>query len=133
MNEHRGAFPPAGSALTVGGAAQPPSVLGLREVALGRPVKQDALDFHEIWRVVAKWWWLIAAIAVGCLLAAIGLSLLVTPEYRAQATIEVNSEGVQVVKEGQVEPVQSSDREFLTTQVGLLRSRSLAQRVARSL
>jgi uncharacterized protein involved in exopolysaccharide biosynthesis len=59
--------------------------------------------------------------------------MLVTPEYRAEAIIEVNPENGQMVKMGDLEPVQVGDREFLTTQVGLLRSRSLAERVVRTL
>jgi capsular exopolysaccharide synthesis family protein len=112
-----------------------PAHTGLTDVAFGRPAKSDSrFDINEIWRVVAKWWWLITGIAVACLLAAIIISLMITPLYRAQATIEVNPEGVQVVgKEmGEVQPTAGNDRGFLNTQVGLLKSRSLAERVARS-
>jgi capsular exopolysaccharide synthesis family protein len=112
-----------------------PAHTGLTDVAFGRPGKTDSrLDINDIWRVVAKWWWLITGIAVACLLAAIVISLMITPLYRAEASIEVNPEGVQVVgKEiGEVQPTQSNNREFLNTQVGLLKSRSLAERVARS-
>ncbi|HEX9947213.1 MAG TPA: GumC family protein, partial [Allosphingosinicella sp.] len=112
-----------------------PAHTGLTDVAFGRPAKSDSrFDINEIWRIIAKWWWLITAIAVTCLLAAIVISLMITPLYRAQATIEVNPEGVQVVgKEvGDVQPTQMNGREFLNTQVGLLKSRSLAERVARS-
>ncbi|HEU0100051.1 MAG TPA: polysaccharide biosynthesis tyrosine autokinase [Allosphingosinicella sp.] len=112
-----------------------PAHTGLTDVAFGRPVKSDSrFDINEIWRIVAKWWWLITAIAVACLLAAIVISLMITPLYRAQATIEVNPQGVQVVGEkmGDVQPDQIDSRAFLNTQVGLLKSRSLAERVARS-
>jgi capsular exopolysaccharide synthesis family protein len=113
-----------------------PAHSGLTEVAFGgRPTKSESrFDINEIWRIVAKWWWLITGIAVACLLAAIVISLMITPLYRAQATIEVNPEGVEVVgKEiGEVQPTQVDGRGFLNTQVGLLKSRSLAERVARS-
>jgi capsular exopolysaccharide synthesis family protein len=112
-----------------------PAHTGLTDVAFGRPAKSESrFDINEIWRIVAKWWWLITGIAIACLLAAIVISLMITPLYRAQATIEVNPEGVEVVgKEiGEVQPSQSNSREFLNTQVGLLKSRSLAERVARS-
>ncbi|MFN3388538.1 MAG: GumC family protein [Allosphingosinicella sp.] len=110
-----------------------PSVTGLGEVAFGRPVQRESrFDINEIWRIITKWWWLIAAIAIACLLAAIAISLMITPEYKASSTIEVNPEGVQVVEMGELESGRVGDREFLNTQVGLLRSESLAQRVARS-
>ncbi|HYI41688.1 MAG TPA: polysaccharide biosynthesis tyrosine autokinase [Allosphingosinicella sp.] len=112
-----------------------PAHTGLTEVAFGRPAKADSrFDINEIWRIVAKWWWLITGIAVACLLAAIVISLMITPLYRATSTIEVNPEGVQVVGKqiGDVQPTAGNERGFLNTQVGLLKSRSLAERVARS-
>lgn len=133
MNHHSGALPNEGTALTLATGASTPSLLGLREIALNRPDKREGFDPSDIWRVIAKWWWLILAIVVSCVLAAIVLSLLITPEYRARTTVEVNAEGTQVVKMGELEPMRVPDREFLTTQAALLRSRSLAERVARSL
>jgi capsular exopolysaccharide synthesis family protein len=112
-----------------------PAHTGLTDVAFGRPTKSESrFDLNEIWRIVTKWWWLIAGIAIACLLSAIVVSLMITPQYRAKSTIEVNPEGVQVVgKEiGDVQPNQMNDRAFINTQVGLLKSRSLAERVARS-
>jgi capsular exopolysaccharide synthesis family protein len=110
-----------------------PAHTGLTDVAFARPVKAESqFDPSEIWRIVAKWWWLIAAIAAVCLFAAVVISLLITPVYRAQATIEVNPEGVQVVKMGELESMDGADRGFINTQAGLLRSRALAEKVARS-
>jgi capsular exopolysaccharide synthesis family protein len=136
MNNHGGYLPNQGGVLPFDPSGRLPAHTGLTEVALGgRPVKTESrFDINEIWRVVAKWWWLITGIAIACLLAAIVISLMITPLYRAEATIEVNPEGVEVVgKEiGDVQPSQGNSREFLNTQVGLLKSRSLAERVARS-
>jgi capsular exopolysaccharide synthesis family protein len=135
MNNHGGYLPNQGAILPFEPSGRLPAHTGLTDVAFGRPAKPDSrFDINDIWRVVAKWWWLITGIAVACLLAAIVISLMITPLYRAEASIEVNPEGVKVVgKEmGDVQPTQSNNREFLNTQVGLLKSRSLAERVARS-
>ncbi len=136
MNNHGGYLPNQGAVMPFDPSGRLPAHTGLTDVAFGRPTKSDSrFDINEIWRIVAKWWWLITAIAVACLLAAIVISLMITPLYRAQATIEVNPQGgVQVVGKqiGEVQPDQSNDRAFLNTQVGLLKSRSLAERVARS-
>jgi len=135
MNNHGGYLPNQGAVMPFDPSGRLPAHTGLTDVAFGRPAKSDSrFDINEIWRIVAKWWWLITGIAVACLLAAIVISLMITPLYRAQATIEVNPEGVQVVdqKMGEVQPSQGNSREFLNTQVGLLKSRSLAERVARS-
>jgi polysaccharide biosynthesis transport protein len=107
---------------------------GLRDVAIAQSAPGESkVSLSEIWRVISKWWWLIAAITFVSILAAVLLSLMVQPEYRARSTLEVNREGVQVVQMGQIEQMEMGDREFLTTQAGLLRSRGLAERVARSL
>jgi polysaccharide biosynthesis transport protein len=135
MNNHGGYLPNQGAVLPFDPSARLPARTGLTDVAFGRPAKSETrFDVNEIWRIVAKWWWLIAGIAIACLLAAIVISLMITPQYRAESTIEVNPEGVQVVGEkiGDVQPNQMNDRAFINTQVGLLKSRSLAERVARS-
>lgn len=134
MNNH-GGYLPNQAALPFDPSGRLPAHTGLTDVAFGRAAKSESrFDINEVWRIIAKWWWLITAIAVTCLLAAIVISLMITPEYRAQSTIEVNPEGVQVVGKGvgDIQPVNSSDREFLNTQAGLLKSRSLAERVSRS-
>jgi capsular exopolysaccharide synthesis family protein len=135
MNNHGGYLPNQGAVMPFDPSGRLPAHTGLTDIAFGRPTKSESrFDINEIWRIVAKWWWLITGIAVACLLAAIVISLMITPLYRAQATIEVKPEGVQVVGEkiGEVQPPSSNSREFLNTQVGLLKSRSLAERVARS-
>jgi capsular exopolysaccharide synthesis family protein len=108
---------------------------GLRDVmvAEGGGPGEQRITPSEVWRVIVKWWWLIVAIAFVCVVTSVVLSLLVQPEYRAKSTLEVNREGVQVVQMGQIETMEMGDREFITTQAGLLRSRALAERVARSL
>ena len=137
MNNHGGYLPNqgAGPILPFDPSSRLPAHTGLTDVAFGRPAKSESrFDINEIWRIVAKWWWLITAIAVTCLLAAIVISLMITPLYRAQATIEVNPEGVQVVDKGMgdIQPGGADDRGFINTQAGLLKSRSLAERVARN-
>jgi capsular exopolysaccharide synthesis family protein len=133
MNTHSGPFPADSTALAVSNNVRPPVIAGLREVALAGVVKREnAFDVTEYWRIIVKWRWLILAITVACLLAAVLISLLMTPLYRATATLEVNPEGVQVVQMGDVQSMGMDDRAFLATQAGLLRSRTLAARVARS-
>jgi polysaccharide biosynthesis transport protein len=133
MNNERNVFPGGGSVVSIDARGGLPST-GLRDVVVsGSASGESRVSLSEIWRVLAKWWWLIAVMTVICLLASVVLSLLVQPEYRAKTTVEANREGVQVVQMGQVDAMQMGDREFLTTQAGLMRSRALAERVARSL
>jgi polysaccharide biosynthesis transport protein len=136
MNDQSGAFPHNRGVPAFQSGANLPST-GLRDVVVAIPTgpASGRFDPSEIWRVLAKWWWLIAAVVIACLVAAVIISLMVQPMYRAQSTLEVNLEGVRVVDEkmGSLDGGQRNEREFLNTQAELLRSRGLAERVARSL
>lgn len=91
-------------------------------------------DLAALIRIVAQWRWLIlGAIGVGLLIAVIW-TLLTTPIYRSWVTLEVNPPAVEILDE------QSRDRTaapsswgFITTQVGLLQSRTIAERAAQDL
>lgn len=135
MNEQSGGFPAKGAIARARQDAFVPAT-GLREMVLSGPgvAAKPTVDISEIWRVITKWWWLIAGIAVASVLVAVGVSLMMEPLYRAEATIEVaNDNAQQNVQVGQNQPLQSQDSEFINTQVGLIYSRSLAERVARGL
>ena len=139
MNEERGNFPNKsgyqmpfdrrGRSLAVAPAS------ALAPYASIEPAPQDrAIDVNELLRTIFKWRWLIAGITLTGVLAAIILSLLVTPVYRAGVTLEISREPIRVVeKDTDVQPSQGGDLDFLGTQIGLLKSRSLTERVVRSL
>jgi capsular exopolysaccharide synthesis family protein len=93
------------------------------------------LDFPTIVRIVYHWRWLVlGAVALG-LAAATLVTLLTAPIYRSWVTLEANPPSVAVTDE------QSREREasvgnpydFVVTQVGLLSSKSVAQRTAQEL
>ena len=129
MNDQSGGFPQNGAVAPFSNAGLPS--MAMRDMVVAARAKQNSpINPSEIWRVIRKWWWLIAGIVLACLLAAIALSLLVTPEYRARTTVEINREGVQPVQMGNIQTPSSAffqDRDFINTQAGLLRSRALAR------
>ena len=95
----------------------------------------NILDFPTFLRILQHWSWLIlGAVAFG-VLAAIIITLLTTPVYRASVTLEANPPTVSVSDE------QSREREatignsydFVRTQAGLLSSKTVAQRTAQEL
>ena len=136
MNDHSGAFPHNRGVPAFQPVGNVPST-GLRDIVVAMPTGPTTTKLHpsEIWRIIAKWWWLIAAIVIACEVAAVIASLMVQPLYRAESTLEVNMDGVRVVDEemGGLDGGQRNEREFLNTQAELLRSRTIAERVARSL
>jgi len=102
----------------------------------GAAAEQATAGFsvNDIFRTILKWRWLILGITLACVLGAIIISLLITPTYRGAVILEINREPTRIVTEGSdVAPSRGNDTDFLATQLGLLRSRSLAERVARTL
>ena len=94
------------------------------------------LSLSLLWRVAYEWRWLVlAAIGVG-IAAAVLITLLTPLKYRSVASIELNPPNVEILNnEGSKGGRQSSgnDLNFVGTQLGLLQSRALAERVAQDL
>lgn len=92
------------------------------------------LNLANLLRIVSEWRWVIlGSVAIGIAIALI-LTLLETPMYRSKAVLEMNPPTVQVLGQGKNDlQMVGNDRDFLPTQYGLLRSRSLAERVAQEL
>lgn len=85
-------------------------------------------------RIMRRWKWLIAGVVAATVIVGLIVTVLMTPQYTASATLEIQRENYRVVNVGGVEPESSSvDQEFYQTQYGLLRSETLAERVATDL
>ncbi len=89
--------------------------------------------FTVLWE--RKWWISLAAL-IGFVLALI-YSLLQSPLYRATAVIELNPPTMPVLSGGgessEEMVVPTTDYQFQETQIGILRSRALAERVVQDL
>lgn len=97
--------------------------------------EEGGLDLASIVRILRENWKLIAASVAAGLVLAVIVTLLMKPLYRSYVTLEVNPPKVEVI-EGEnssqgSEAVRGWD--LIMTQVGLLRSRTLAERVAQDL
>ena len=89
---------------------------------------------HDYLRIALRWRWVIVGATATCLLLGIIATMLMTPQYTAASTIEISREADQVTNfEGVESEVGAADQEFYQTQYGLLRSRTLAERVANEL
>ena len=85
-------------------------------------------------RIAIRWKWLILGSIALALLLGLIVTLLATPLYTATSSLEISREGVRVVNVDDVQPeTPAGDMEFYQTQYGLLKSRSIAERVARQL
>ena len=91
------------------------------------------LSVTSILRVMweRKWWIALAGLIGG--ICALAYSLTQTPLYRAVAIMELNPPTVSVLNSGEELAVPATDYEFLETQLGILQSRALAERVVQDL
>jgi len=89
----------------------------------------DTIDLRAYWRIILKRRWLILGVLGGVVALALLATLLATPIYRATAVLQIERHTQQVVQAGELGTPGGVDPEFLTTQIGLLKSRALAERV----
>lgn len=89
---------------------------------------------HYYLLVARRWRWAIIGAVTASVLLALLISLLMTPQYTAGTTIEISREADQVTDfQGVEQETSIADQEFYQTQYGLLRARTLAERVASEL
>jgi capsular exopolysaccharide synthesis family protein len=95
----------------------------------------EGLNLQNFLNSLFRWRWLFLAIVVATVLVAAAWASFQTPLYRATATLELNPDPTQVVQtdDKQAPDQAQPDRDFLALQLGLVKSRSVAERVARGL
>lgn len=105
----------------------------LAELPQAASVEGQAV-LQNYFRIARRWRWvIIGTVAIAVLLGLI-ITLLMTPKYTASASIEISRESDRVTDFQGVERETSvADQEFYQTQYGLLKARSLAERVATEL
>lgn len=93
------------------------------------------LDLANYVRLAVKHRFLILGSTVAAVLIGLVITLLTPPTYTATASIQIDREALRVLDDESVAPAESmvAGMEFFETQYGLLRSRSLAERVIDSL
>lgn len=116
-------------------ATYAPDVEGARLTSEPRSHRPAAsLDLASLIQILTEWRWLILSLVATGLALGVVVTLLSTPLYRSNATLEANPPSVEIIDEKSSGSTASqSTWDFISTQVGLLSSRSLAQRVAQNL
>jgi capsular exopolysaccharide synthesis family protein len=85
-------------------------------------------------RIAQRWRWVIVGAIAACVFLGLVITLLMTPQYTGTSTIEISRESAKLTQfEGVEGDTSVADQEFYQTQYGLLRARSLAERVASEL
>jgi capsular exopolysaccharide synthesis family protein len=112
---------------------QPQALAPLGAWAQSEAADDDTIDLRAIWRLIVKHRWLLVAVAAAGLVAALLLSFIQTPQYLASTTVQVDKRAPRVVK-FQEDPVSEGDeRSAIGTQLEILKSRALAERVIEEL
>lgn len=100
---------------------------------VGDPASQGpAINLRYLLGLVLRYRWLIAAIIATVVVLGVVLTLLITPRYTASASVQIDQQAQRVLQSQETEAAaayQDADR-FLKTQVDVLRSRRMAERVA---
>lgn len=100
-----------------------------------RGIEADSMPLiRQYMRIAMRWRYVILGVTALCLILGLVATLLMTPKYTAVTTVEISRESNRVANfEGVEQEVSVADQEFYQTQYGLLRSRSLSERVASQL
>ncbi len=112
-----------------------------REAALSRhllipsergSMAEDRIDIKTLWSALVRHKRTILGIAVLCTLVAVLYTLQITPQYRSSALLQIDRSAQKVVgfnAEAEVDEGPLADQLQLRTQIELMKSRSLAERV----
>ena len=85
-------------------------------------------------RIALRWRYVIVGVTAACFLLGLIATMLMTPKYTATSTVEISRESDKVTDFQSVQrDAGSADQEFYQTQYGLLKARSLSERVATQL
>lgn len=106
-----------------------PGALSVEMPAEERSDDRDKIDLLAYWRFLVKRRWLILGVLGTVAALSLLLTLMATPTYRATAVMQIENEEQTIMQVGGVSG-RSADPQFLQTQYELLKSRSLAERVA---
>lgn len=93
----------------------------------------DEIDLLKLWSSIWRRKWSILSLVLAVMMVAALAVLVVTPIYRAAATLLIEQKAAKVVSIEQVYGLDGMGNEYLQTQFELLKSRALAERVVRQL
>jgi len=98
--------------------------------------KRKSLDLWEYWRVIIKRKWVIITFTSALVFFTGIFSFLATPKYQATTTLLIEEETSKILSIEETfgyQPQIFSDLRFFNTQLKLLKSKSLAERIARKM
>lgn len=111
-----------------------PTAVSFAKSPIAAPLSSLNVDPRRFAFLLWSWRWLFVAAAVLAVTIAVIQTYATVPKYAASALLEISPPETRVMApNGQQESITTRDPQFLTTQLGLLKSVALAERVAREL
>lgn len=93
----------------------------------------DEIDLLKLWQTIWRRKWGIASLVLVVTLVTALVVLTLTPIYRASSSLLIEDKAAKVLSIEQIYGSEGTGSEYLQTQIELLRSRALAERVVREL
>ncbi|KAA6181855.1 polysaccharide biosynthesis tyrosine autokinase [Thiohalocapsa marina] len=93
----------------------------------------DSIDLRHLWLLLLRHKWAIISLPLLVMMLTTLWVHTITPIYRAAATLLIERDAANVVSIEEVYGVGGGTAEYLATQFELIKSRSLAERIARQL
>ncbi len=100
----------------------------------GEPTGDEAVHFRDLLHVILKRKWAVIAFFLLAVVTTAVATSMVTPIFRSVISLKIDREQMQVVNFKDVTPTEQGwDQDFTRTQIELLKSRTLAERVVEQL
>lgn len=94
---------------------------------------EEVIDLRQYWRTLMRYRWGIVGFSFVVTLFTVLVLFAMKPVYRATATLLIESKNTNVVSIEEVYGLDSAGKEYFLTQFEILKSRTLAQNVIRTL
>ncbi|RYG89869.1 MAG: polysaccharide biosynthesis tyrosine autokinase [Alphaproteobacteria bacterium] len=103
--------------------------------ALDTDSSMAVIDVRQVWSAFYRNRFIVLGVMAFALMAGLAVSLLTTPVFESTATVQIEQQTPTILQDSEVDPISpvADTERFLQTQGTILRSRSLAHRVAQSL
>ncbi|SDJ66540.1 GumC family protein [Microbulbifer yueqingensis] len=98
-----------------------------------RLLQEEVIDLRQYIRIVDRFKWRIAALAVAVAMLTAMVVFAMTPRYQATATLMIEAEQAKALSIEEVYGLDSTRKEYFLTQFEILKSRRIARRVVERL
>jgi len=96
-------------------------------------IDDDEIDLRQVWSVISRNKWKITWLAVTFTLLAFIILFSVTPIYKAQTTIMLETQQANVVSIEQVYGIDSGNSEYYNSQIEVIKSRKILTNISKKL